>query len=141
MTTGTPSAKQSTKELKGKNGVYPEAIREGTDDLTLKACINIDHIEENRWGPPQVDADWHAFCQAINLPGNQWEELYFHYREMSKAVGAKKPSESQKAKVLWAMEAAKDRGEEYYDPPRKDNIFGKGNRQDWSCEKSTSKTQ
>ena len=37
--------------------VSPEAIREGEDDLTLraeevktlKACINLDHIEENRW--------------------------------------------------------------------------------------------
>ena len=45
---------------------------EGADDLTLraeevktlKACINIDHIEDNRWGPPLVGADGHAFCQA-----------------------------------------------------------------------------
>ena len=51
---------------------YPEVIRGGADDLTLRAeevktsqsCINIDHIEENRWGPPLV-AVWHAFCQAI----------------------------------------------------------------------------
>ena len=32
---------------------------------TLKACINVDHIEENTWGPPLVDADWHALDQAI----------------------------------------------------------------------------
>ena len=46
----------------------PEASREGADDLTqraeevntLKACIT----GENRWEPPLVDADWHAFCQA-----------------------------------------------------------------------------
>ena len=106
-----------------------EASREGADDLTLraeevntlKACIT----GENRWEPPLVDADWHAFCQA-NYKGIErsgWEELYFHYRWMSKATGAKKPSESQKAKDLWAMKAAKDRGEEYYDPARKDNIL------------------
>ena len=37
--------------------VYPEAIRKGADDLTLraeevktlKACVNIDHFEESRW--------------------------------------------------------------------------------------------
>ena len=46
MRTGLPFAKQSTKELNGKNG----------------------------------------------------EELYCHYREMSKATGAEKPSESQKQK-------------------------------------------
>ena len=53
--------------------VYPDAIREGAEDLTLRAeegnalkeCINIDHIEENRWGPPLVYADWHAFCLAL----------------------------------------------------------------------------
>ena len=39
--------------------------------------------------------------------------------------GAKKPSESQKAKALWAMKAAKDRVEEFYDPARKENILGK----------------
>ena len=31
---------------------------------TLKACITVDHIEENGWGPPLFDAEWHAFCQA-----------------------------------------------------------------------------
>ena len=55
---------------------------------TLKACMNIAHIEENRWGPPPVDADWHAFCQAIHkgIEGSEWEELCCHYREMSKAA-------------------------------------------------------
>ena len=95
----------------------PETTREGADDLTLraeevktvKACSNIDHVEENRWGPPLVDADWHAFCLAN--------------REMSKATGAKKLSESQKAKALWAMKAAEDSGEEFCDPARKDIIL------------------
>ena len=54
---------------------YPEAtIREGADELTmraeevvtLRAFINIDHIEFDRWGPPLVDADGHAFRQAIH---------------------------------------------------------------------------
>ena len=31
----------------------------------------------------------------------------------------------KKAKVLWKMKAAKDSGEEYYDPDRKDNILGR----------------
>ena len=43
-------------------------------------------------GPPLVDADWHALCQAIynGIVGSEWEELYSHYREMSKAAGSKK---------------------------------------------------
>ena len=33
--------------------------------VTSKALVNVDHIEQERWGPPQVDADWYAFCQAL----------------------------------------------------------------------------
>ena len=53
---------------------FPEAtIREGADELTLRAdevgtqrtFINTEHIEFEPLGPPLVDADWHAFCQAI----------------------------------------------------------------------------
>ena len=54
---------------------HSEVLREGADDLTLraeevdtqKASINVDHIDEKCWRPPPVDADWHAFCQAIYL--------------------------------------------------------------------------
>ena len=81
----------------------------------LKACVNVNPIEEKKWGPPLVDADWHAFCQAIyeGIEGREWEELYFQCRDIGKAAGAKKPSESQKAKALWAMKAAKDREEAF----------------------------
>ena len=47
-------------------------IREGPEELTLRAevgtqksCIDEDHVAQERWGPPLVDADWHAFSQAI----------------------------------------------------------------------------
>ena len=39
----------------------------------------------------------------------------------------KKPQEAQKAKALWKMKAAKDAGEEYYDPDRKDKILRSNN--------------
>ena len=53
------------------NGDRSEVLREGADDLTvraeeidtLKACINVDHIDKC-WRPPLVDADWYAFFQA-----------------------------------------------------------------------------
>ena len=93
---------------------YPEAtIREGPEESVLRAeevsCINIDHIEADRWGPPLVDADWHAFCQAIyeGIERSEWEELYEHYKEMSKAAGAKKPSENQRAKSYLENEGNK----------------------------------
>ena len=99
--------------------------RESPDELTLraeevniwKALINVDHIEPERWGPPLVDADWYAFCQALykSIEGEDWEEMYESYKEMSRAVGVRKPQEAQKAKALWAITAAKDRKEEFYD--------------------------
>ena len=49
-----------------------------------------------------------------------WRELYDAGKEMSTAVGVKKPREAQKAKALWKMKAAKDAGEEYNDPTHKD---------------------
>ena len=109
-----------------------EAIRKGADELTLRAdevetqraFIVTDHIESERWEPLLVVADWHAFCQAI-YKGVEWEELYCHCREMSKATGAQKPSEGQKAKALWAMKGAWDRCEGYYDTARKEDIPGK----------------
>ena len=44
---------------------------------------------------------------------------------MGRDVGAKKPSESQKAKALSAMQAAKDRGEVYHDLARKEDMLGR----------------
>ena len=92
---------------------------------TLKAYVNVDHIEKERWGLLLVDYDWYAFCQPLceGIEGEVWEDMYFSYREMSRAVGVKKAQEAQKAKALRKMKAAKDAGEEYHDPDREDNIL------------------
>ena len=102
------------------------SVREGPEELTLRAeevgtqksCINDDHVAQERWGPPLADADWHAFCQATykGTEGKDWAELYDCYKEMCRAAGIKKPHETQKAKALWEMKAAKDRREDFYDP-------------------------
>ena len=88
---------------------------------TWKSHINVDHRAKERWGPLLVDADRHAFCQASE--GEDWRELHDAYKEMTRAVEVKKPQEAQKTKTLWKMKAARDAGEEYYDPDRKDNIL------------------
>ena len=61
-----------------------------------------------------VDADWHAFCQAIykGIEGSEWEEFYEHHKEMSKAGRVRKPNARQKAKALWKVKAGRDSGEE-----------------------------
>ena len=107
-------------------------VRESPDELTMraeevntsKALINVVHIQPERWRPP-VDADWYAFCQALykGIEGEDWEEMYDSNKVMSRAVGVKKPQEAQKAKAMWAMRAAKDRTEEFYDSAREDNIL------------------
>ena len=79
-------------------------VTESPEELTLRAevgtqtCINVDHIAKERWGPPLVDADWHAFCQAIykSIEGEDWGKLYDSYKDMSRAAGVNKPQESQK---------------------------------------------
>ena len=83
------------------------------------------HIAKERWGLLLVDADWHAFSQALykGIEGEDWGGLYDAFTEMSRAVGDQKPQEAQKGKALWKMKAAKDAGEEYYDPEREDNIL------------------
>ena len=101
-------------------------VRDSPDELTLRAqevgtCksyINVDHIAKERWGPPLVDADWHAICHVLykGIEGEDWGELYDAYKEMNRTVRVKKPQEAQKVKVLWKMKAAKDAGEEYNDP-------------------------
>ena len=54
-----------------------------------KSCIHVDHKEKERWGPPLVDYDWYAFCQALykGIDGEVRSELYDAYKEMSRAVG------------------------------------------------------
>ena len=59
------------------------AKRRAEEVGTLKAYINIDHVEDDRWGPPLVDANWLAFCKAIykGIERDEWKDLYCHYRE------------------------------------------------------------
>ena len=40
-------------------------------------------------------------------------------------MAVQKPQEAEKAKAFWEMKAAKDAGDQYYDPTRKDNIRGR----------------
>ena len=91
-------------------------------------------------GPPLVDADWFAFCQALykGIEGEDWEEMCDSYKVITMAVGVKKPQEAQKAKELWAMKTAKDTKEEFYDPAREEDI-AKRIKRDWNCGKNISR--
>ena len=79
-----------------------------------------------------------AFCQEIykGIEGSGWEELYHHHREKTKAAGTEKPSEKQKSKGAVGYESSQMNS--MTQPAKK--TFWEGNRQDWICGKSTSKT-
>ena len=50
----------------------------------------------------------------------------YHYKALHQAAGTKKLGDSQKAKALWTMTAARDRGDEFfYDPACKNDIQGR----------------
>ena len=116
-------SRQSTKSIKVMKpqftADFPEAvIREGAEELTSRpegvgsrrTFVDTTHVEAERWGPPVVDADWHA-CQAIyqGIEGQEPKTMYHYSKDLHHAVGTKKPGENQKARALWSMKAPTDR--------------------------------
>ena len=100
--------KFKVRRPKGSEGCPEVTVRESPGELTRRAeevgtwkmYINVHHIGKDRWGPLLVDYDWYAFCQAlyIGIEGEDWGEMYDAYKEMSRAVGVKKPQEAQTAR-------------------------------------------
>ena len=92
---------------KPKIGEYhSEALREGADDLTsraeavdtLKACINVDHIAKDFWDRHWSTQTGTPFAKQFMkelIGGSEWEELYYHFREMSKAKSRMKVKEQK----------------------------------------------
>ena len=82
------SLRRGTGTFSVRKPKVPEAgsdvtVRENSYEFTLraeevwtsKACMDVNHIEPERWGPHLVDADWYAFCQALykGIEGEDWE--------------------------------------------------------------------
>ena len=97
---------------------FPEAlVQEGADELTLRpeeegmlrTFIDTTEVGDSRWGPPLVDEDWHAICQAIfqGVEGSGWEIVCHNCKELHKAVKCKKSRENKKARALWSLKDAK----------------------------------
>ena len=91
---------------------FPVAmVRNGRKELTLRAeeegvnrtFIDTTNAGNLRWGPPLVDEDWHAICQAIfqAVEGLEWEAVHQQYVAMHRAVNTSKPHETKKVKALW----------------------------------------
>ena len=59
----------------------------------LRTFVDTTKVEAGRWGPPLVDLDWHAICQAIfkSVAGVAWENLCCKSVEMNKGVNVLNP--------------------------------------------------
>ena len=53
------------------------------------------------------------FAQA---EGSESEAVYYNYMQLHKAVKRKKSGEQEKARALWSVNEAKDKGIDVYDP-------------------------
>ena len=88
-------------------------IREGTDELTAEEEVMLRTlltVEDSRWGPPLVDEDWHAICQAIfqGVEGIGMGEHVLQVRvDTQSGPPQKKPAINKKARALWASRNAK----------------------------------
>ena len=104
---------------------------------TSIALINVNHFGLN-----QKDGAL-PWLMLTGMPSakrcTKWGEMYEAYKEMSRAVGVRKPQEAPKAKVLWAMKAGKDRKEEFYHPAPEERTSQEEIKRDWSCGKSISR--
>ena len=90
----------------------------------LKTYINVNHIEEERWGPPLVDYDWYPSVRRCIKASKEktWERCM---KPTKKGAGRWWLRRHRKPKALWKMKAAKEAEEEYYNPTREDNIKGR----------------
>ena len=69
-----------------------ELILRAEEVGTWRSYINVDHMEKERWGPPLVDYDWYALCQASHkgIEGEDWG--------MSRVVGSEEGTGGPKSK-------------------------------------------
>ena len=104
-----------------KVGDLHRETRSNADELTLRAheegvlrtCIDTSNVGDQRWGPPLVDAEWHAFCQAI-FSRNRRTRVGCHVFSIQglapSGEKARNLERMKNGKVLWAMKEARNKG-------------------------------
>ena len=92
----------------------------------FRAFIDTSFVGDQRWEHRWSTQMGTPFCQAIfqGVEGPEWEAVFYPYKNLHQAVKSKKAGHNKKANVPWAMQEAKERGVDYYDPNHK-NKFGR----------------
>ena len=91
---------------------FPEAVvREGADELTLRAEVE-GMLRTFIFSTNGSHRSWMRICQAIvqGVDGEEWETMYYKYIGLHQAVECEKYPENKKAKALWSLTEAKDKG-------------------------------
>ena len=90
--------------------------------------INTTNVGDRGWEPPLVDEDLQAICQVIykGVEGAEWENLYHKFVEMKEGSrNVRHHSRSSRAKTLWKIRDAKERGDEYHDQTSEQKIVNR----------------
>ena len=105
-------------------GVGPWELKLRAEEAgTPKSCTNVDHIAQERWRPPLVDADRHARRSTQVLKEKIGRNCTSTSKKLVRRLVSRSQMKTPKADALWRMKAAKDRRDDFYDPERKDNIL------------------
>ena len=94
-----------------------------------------------RTGPPMVDADWYAFCQALykGIEVEDREEMCDSCQVMSRAMGVTKAAGGPEGESLVGHESSqRQKGKSFMIRLAK-RTFRKGMKRDWSCGTSISR--
>ena len=113
-------------------GYYPEAaIREGADELTLRA-EEVGTRPSSMLSTLRTTDGCRRWLMRTGVPSAKQSTKELNGMNgksctvtTERGAGQQEPKSQvrvKKEKTLWAMKAAKDREEEYYDPARKDDI-------------------
>ena len=77
-------------------------IQNKNEEGARRSFMEISKLEQQRWRPPLVDADWQNMCQAIyqGIEGPEWEAVYYHCKDLHQAVKTKKLGDDKKG---WSL--------------------------------------
>ena len=101
-----------------------------------RTLIDTTHVEAERWGPLQVDADWRAFCQAMyqGIEGKRMGNVVLLLQGFAPGGGNSEAWGESEGKGSTGHE--KDRENNFMTQPIT-KTFQEEPKPDWDCGKNT----